>query len=676
MDGPQKANAGHPGTAMALAPVGWTLYTKAMRHNPANPRWDNRDRFILSAGHACILQYSLLHLCGYDLSRDDLMHFRQWGSKTPGHPEFFYHMPGGKEHQPYTPGIEITTGPLGQGFANGVGFAAAEAWLAAHFNKDGFPVVDHHVYAICSDGDLMEGVSQEAASIAGHLKLGKLIYFYDDNHITIEGDTQLAFSESVDERFEAYQWHVQRLSDPNNLEELEQAIARAQKDPRPSLIIVRSHIAYPAPHAQDTAEAHGAPLGPEEVAATKKILGLPEDQEFYIPDEVQALAGKIKARGQKQEDEWKEMFSRYEQQYPELAKQYRQFMRRELPDGWDKDLPVFPADAKGMATRESGGKVIQALAKGVPNLIGGSADLAPSTKTLMDKSAFQSDTPGGRNFHFGIREHAMTSMLNGMVAHGGVFAFGATFFIFSDYLRPALRLAALSHIPIILVFTHDSIGLGEDGPTHQSIEQLASLRAMINCSVVRPADANEVREAWKAALVHHDGPVLLVLSRQGVPTYDRSKLGPAEDLHKGAYILAEAEVPWAEGTRHGEPEVILIASGTEVSVCMEARELLQKDGVPTRVVSMPCWEFFEQQSKEYQETVLPPRVKPRVVVEAAAGFGWERWIGRRGGQVVMHTYGASAPSKVNMEKFGFTAQKVMEEAKATMARWDIFDESL
>ncbi len=675
MDGPQKANAGHPGTAMALAPVGWTLYTKAMRHNPTNPHWDNRDRFILSAGHACILQYSLLHLCGYAISRDDLMHFRQWGSITPGHPEFFYSQPDtGHEH--YTPGIEITTGPLGQGFANGVGFAAAERWLAAQFNRDGFPVVDHYVYAICSDGDLMEGVSQEAASIAGHLKLGKLIYFYDDNHITIEGDTELAFTENVEGRFEAYGWHVQRVEDFNSMEEMEQAIARAQKDDRPSLIIVRSHIAFPAPHAQDTAEAHGAPLGKDEVAATKKLLGIPENEEFYIPAEVNALADKIKARGQKQEDDWNEMFARYEQQYPDLARQYKAWMKRELPEGWDKDLPVFPADPKGMATRESGGKVITALAKAVPNLIGGSADLAPSTKTLMDKSAFQPQTPGGRNFHFGIREHAMASMVNGMVAHHGVYAFGATFFIFSDYLRPALRLAALSRIPSILVFTHDSIGLGEDGPTHQSIEQLASLRAMLNCTVIRPGDANETREAWKAAVLHKDGPVLLVLSRQAVPTFDRTKMGPAEDLHKGAYILAEAEVPWGDGTKLGEPEVILIGTGTEVSVCLEARELLQKDGVPTRVVSMPCWEFFEQQSKDYQDTVLPPKVKPRVAVEAGAGFGWERWIGRRGSQVVMHTYGASAPPKVNMEKFGFTAQKVMEAAKAAMARWDLFDEVL
>ncbi|GMU55949.1 MAG: transketolase [Candidatus Xenobia bacterium] len=676
MDGPQKANAGHPGTAMACAPIGWTLYSKTMRHNPANPHWHNRDRFILSAGHACILQYSLLHLCGYAISRDDLMKFRQWGSITPGHPEFFYHLEGDKPPAHYTPGIEITTGPLGQGFANGVGFACAEAFLAAKFNREGFPVVDHYVYALCSDGDLMEGVSQEAASLAGHLKLGKLIYFYDDNHITIEGDTQLAFTENVDQRFEAYGWHVQRLASPNDLEELEQAIARAQKDPRPSLISVRTHIAYPAPHAQDTAESHGAPLGPEEVAATKKILGLPTDQEFYIPSDVAQMTAAIKARGQKAEQEWSEMFARYRQQYPDLAREYEQWMRRELPAGWDKDLPEFPADPKGMATRESGGKVLTALARAVPNLIGGSADLAPSTKTLMDKSAFQSETPSGRNFHFGIREHAMAAMINGMVAHKGVFAFGATFFIFSDYLRPALRLAALSHIPNILVFTHDSIGLGEDGPTHQSIEQLPALRAMINCSVIRPCDANETREAWKAAMLHHTGPVLLVLSRQAVPTLDRTNLGAAEELHKGAYVLAEAEIAWGDGTQHGEPELILVASGTEVAVCLEARKLLQEQGIPTRVVSMPCWEFFEQQPVEYQEQIFPPKVKPRVAVEAAAGMGWERWIGRKGGQVCMTTYGASAPSKTNMEKFGFTAQKVVDEALSTRARWGMYEDPL
>ncbi|MEW6277633.1 MAG: transketolase [Candidatus Eremiobacterota bacterium] len=664
MDGPQRANAGHPGTAMACAPIGWVLYDRVMRHNPANPRWDNRDRFILSAGHACILQYSLLHLCGYGVSREDLMSFRQWGSITPGHPEHFYTRPGAEPQGHHTPGIETTTGPLGQGFANGVGMAVAERFLAQHFNRDGFPVVDHHVYALCSDGDLMEGVSQEAASLAGHLRLGKLIYFYDDNHITIEGDTGLAFSENVDQRFEAYGWHVQRLDGPNDLDALEAAIQRAQADPRPSLISVRTHIAWPAPHAQDTAEAHGAPLGKDEVAATKKILGLPPEEDFYIPSQLAELTERIRQRGARVEQEWRDMFARYEMQYPELAAEYHRWMNRELPAGWDADLPVFPADPKGMATRESSGKVLVALSKKLPNLVGGSADLAPSTKTLMDSSSFQAETPAGRNLHFGIREHGMTAMLNGMVLHGGLFAFGATFFIFSDYLRPALRLAALSRIPILLVLTHDSIGLGEDGPTHQAVEHLAALRAMINCTVIRPCDANEAREAWKAALTHDEGPVALVLSRQAVPTLDRAsapdraQVASAELLHRGAYVLAEAA--------GGDPQVLLIASGSEVAPCLAARDLLQKEGIPTRVVSMPCWEFFDRQPAEYRASVLPPSVKARVAVEAGAGLGWERYVGERGGMVVMSTYGASAPSRTNMEKFGFTPDNVAAEARRVL----------
>lgn len=649
MDGPQQANSGHPGTAMALAPLGWSLYGRAMRHNPVNPKWPNRDRFVLSCGHACILQYSLLHLCGYELSREDLRAFRQWHSKTPGHPENWV-----------TPGVETTTGPLGQGISNAVGMALAERWLASHFNRPGHEIVDHYTYVICSDGDLMEGVASEACSLAGHLKLGKLICFYDDNKITIEGETHLAFTEDVDKRFESYGWHVQRLDDPNDLDVVVKALEAAKADPRPSMISVRTHIAFPAPNAIDTHQAHGAPLGDKEIQATKSILGLPPEEKFYVAPELKELQDRIKARGAEQEAAWNKAFDAYAQVHPELAQQFKLFHSGKLPDGWDADLKPFEA-GKGVATRVSSGKVINQLAGRIPNLLGGSADLAPSTMTLMDGVDSQAaEHSGGRNLHFGIREHGMGSIVNGMLLHGGVRAFCATFFVFSDYMRPAVRLAALIGLPAIYVWTHDSIGLGEDGPTHQAVEHLASLRAMPNMWVIRPADANEVLEAWKVALQSEKSPVALVLSRQGVPTLDRSLYASAEGVRKGAYVLAEAE--------GGAPRCLLIGTGSEVQHCLKARELLQSEGVPTRVVSMPCWELFEQQPPEYRQAVLPSGVSARVAVEAGCSFGWERWIGERGATVCVDRYGASAPWETNMQKYGFTAENVVAVAKSVLGK--------
>ncbi|MBI3927105.1 MAG: transketolase [Armatimonadetes bacterium] len=644
MDGPQQANAGHPGTGMACAPIGWTLYGRIMKHNPRNPHWPDRDRFILSAGHACILQYSLLHLTGYELPLEELRNFRQWGSMTPGHPEVHH-----------TPGVETTTGPLGQGISNAVGMALAERFLGAHFNRPGHEIVDHYTYALVSDGDAMEGVSNEACSLAGHLRLGKLIVFYDDNHITIEGETRLAFSENVDDRYRALGWHVQRLDSPNETEALEKAVEAARRDPRPSLISVRTHIAYPAPQAQDTAEAHGAPLGEEEVRRTKEILGLPPDKSFCIPDEVYDFAHRCIERGRKAEEEWTERFAAYQREHPELARDWQRCQKGELPEGWDRDLPEFEP-GKGTATRNSSGKVLNALAPRIPNLIGGSADLAPSTKTLMSCTEAQSaENHAGRNLHFGVREHAMAAMLNGMALHGGVIPFGATFFIFSDYMRPAIRLACIMGAPLIYVWTHDSVGLGEDGPTHQAIEQLPALRAIPNMTLIRPCDANEVREAWKAALLHRTGPVGLVLTRQDVPTLDRGQLGPAQGLHRGAYVLAEAQ--------GGPARVLLIASGSEVHTALAARDILQREGVPTRVVSMPSWELFQAQDAAYQDEVLPPGVIARVAVEAASPFGWERWVGRSGRVVGMRRFGASAPWKTNMQKFGFTGDNVAAAAR-------------
>jgi transketolase len=645
MDGPQQANSGHPGTAMALAPLGWTLYGRIMKHNPANPKWTDRDRFILSCGHACILQYSLLHLCGYDLSLADLKNFRQWHSKTPGHPESWI-----------TPGVETTTGPLGQGISNGVGFAVAERFLGAHFNRPDHNIVDHHTYVICSDGDLMEGVASEACSIAGTLKLGKLICLYDDNKITIEGETHLAFTEDVDARFRAYGWHVQRLDSPNDLLAVQKAIEAAQADERPSLISVRTHIAFPAPNAIDTHQSHGAPLGATEIEATKTALGLPPKETFYVPDELNALRDDIKARGANHESDWNARFAAYRQAHPELAAEYDRWQAGQLPEGWDSQLKAFEA-GKSLATRVSSGQVINMLCNQLGNWLGGSADLAPSTMTWMNGIESQThDTPHGRNFHYGIREHGMGSIANGMLLHGGVRVFCSTFFVFADYMRPTVRLASMMKLPVAYVWTHDSIGLGEDGPTHQAVEHLASLRAIPDFTLIRPGDANEVLESWRYAVQHH-GPTGLVLSRQNVPTLDRSQYASAEGLHKGAYILKEASA---------EPKVILMATGSELQLIVKAQEVLEAEGVPTRIISFPSWEIFARQSAEYRASVLPRGVKAKVAVEAGSSFGWDRWIGEDGGTVTIDTFGSSAPSALNMEKFGFTVDNVVKTAKSLL----------
>lgn len=653
MDGPQQANSGHPGTAMACAPIGWTLYGRVMKHNPADPKWPDRDRFILSCGHACILQYSLLHLTGYAVSRDDLINFRQWDSPTPGHPEVGW-----------TPGIETTTGPLGQGFATAVGMALAERFLAATFNKEGHKVVDHYTYVLASDGDLMEGIASEAASLAGHLGLGKLIAFWDDNHITIEGATDLAFTENIDAKFEAMGWHVQRLGDDlvNDLDAIEKVLEAAKADPRPSLISARTHIAYPSPNMVDTSKSHGSPLGKEEIALTKKVLGLPPEETFYIPAETSELREEIKGKGAKAQQDWDSLMASYEKEHPELAKQYRQWLSGELPNGWDQGLPQFE-DGKAMATRVSSGEVLQSLAKNLPNLIGGSADLADSTKTLMKVAKSQSqDEPTGRNMHYGIREHAMAALVNGAELHGGVIPFGATFFVFTDYMRPSLRIAALSHVRSIFVLTHDSIGLGEDGPTHQAIEHLPSLRAMPNMTEIRPCDAHETREAWKAAIAHKGGPVLLVLSRQDCPTLSRGgELASAEGLAQGAYVLREGKDP-------GKLDGILIASGYEVHPTLEAQALLEKEGLSVRVVSMPSWALFAKQDKAYRDQVFPPSVRRRLSVEAAATFGWERYTTDEGASHGIDRFGASAPWDTNMEKFGFTGPVLAEKFQTLITK--------
>jgi transketolase len=638
MDAVEKANSGHPGTAMALAPLGYLLYTRFLRHNPADPSWPGRDRFVLSNGHACILQYSLLFLTGYGLSLDDLKAFRQWDSSTPGHPELGV-----------TPGIELTTGPLGQGFANSVGMAMAADYLSRRFDREDHRLFDQRIVTICSDGDLMEGLSHEAASLAGHLKLGRLIVLHDDNRITIEGPTSLAFTEDVLKRFDAYGWHTQALEDAEDLAAMGKALETARRDPRPSLIRVRSHIAHPAPNAHDTAAAHGAPLGEKEVRATKEVLGFPPDEAFHVPPEVLAHCGDARARGEKMQAEWEERLRAYRMAFPDDAAELERCLAGELPEGWNKELPKFEASPKGMATRASAGKVLAALMERIPNLVGGSADLSPSTATLQPKLGTFGDAEGiPRNVHFGVREHAMGAILTGMALHGGVIPFGATFLIFSDYMRPAIRLAALQERRAIYVFTHDSIGLGEDGPTHQPIEHLASLRAIPNLTLIRPADANEARHAWIAAL-EREGPTALVLSRQSVPTLDRRELGPAE-------------------ANFGAPEVILMASGSEVAVALEARSRLEAQGVPTRVVSMPSWALFEEQERKYRDHVLPPSVKARVAVEAASPMGWRRWVGDLGEVVGIDVFGASAPSAVNMEKYGFTPEHVAHRATLALGR--------
>ncbi len=647
MDAVEKAKSGHPGTPMALAPLAYLLYSKVLKHNPADPQWPDRDRFVLSCGHASMLLYSSLFLFGYGLSLDDLKQFRQWGSRTPGHPE-----------HGHTPGVETTTGPLGQGIANAVGMAIAERHLAAVFNKPGHEVVDHYTIGICSDGDLMEGMSHEAASLAGHLGLGKLIFFYDDNHITIEGSTDLAFSDDTAERFQAYHWHVQKVADANDLAALEQAaIAAKAETTRPSLIIVRSHIGYGAPTKQDKASAHGSPLGKDDIAGAKRFYGWPENETFRVPSDALDHAREAVGRGRTAQAAWDTKMAAYAKAFPELSQQLRAAWAGALPDGWEKSLPQFTPKDGDMATRAASGKVINALAPVVKTLIGGSADLAESTLTLMTKEEdFEAATPAGRNMHFGIRELGMSAVLNGMYLHGGVRPYGASFLVFTDYARPALRLAALMGIAPIWVFTHDSIGLGEDGPTHQPIEHLASLRAIPNMTVLRPCDAAETAAAWEAALKQTTGPIIMALTRQKLPTLDRTVMAPASNLARGGYVLAEAQ--------GGKPRAILIGTGSEVSICLAARELLEKEGIATRVVSMPCVEYFEKQPATYRDTVLPPAVTIRVSVEAGVTMGWEKWVGAKGAMIGIERFGASSPYEKIYQELGLTSDKVAERVRA------------
>lgn len=641
----EKANSGHPGMPMGTAALAYVLWTRFLRHNPANPDWHGRDRFVLSAGHGSTLLYSLLHLTGYDLSMEELKNFRQWGSKTPGHPESHV-----------TKGVETTTGPLGQGFANGVGMAIAERFLAAHFNRSGHEIVDHYTYAIVSDGDLMEGVSHEAASLAAHLKLGKIIFFYDDNHITIDGTTDLTFTEDRAGRFKAYGWHVQVLPDGNDIEAIERAVVEArEEEDRPSLIAARTHIGYGSPNKQDSPSAHGEPLGEKEIVETKKNLDWPTEPAFFLPEEALEHFRKAIEKGKQLEEEWRERFDSYEKTHPELARKWDLWMSEDLPAGWDKDIPVFGADSSPIATRAASGKVLNAIARSLPNMVGGSADLAPSNKTLIDREGhFRWGDYRARNFHFGVREHGMGSILNGMALHGGVIPYGGTFLIFSDYMRPSIRLAAMMGLRIVYVFTHDSIGLGEDGPTHQPVEQLASLRAIPNLTVVRPCDANETAEAWRLALKHKEGPVALALTRQKIPVLNGKTNAAAAGLHQGAYILSDAG--------DGKPDVILIASGSEVHIALDAAEAIEGKGVSVRVVSMPSWELFDRQPEEYRNRVLPPEVEARVGIEAGATQGWHRYLGGQGEMIGIDRFGASAPSHVLYEKFGITSERVVQKA--------------
>ena len=665
IDAVQQANSGHPGAPMGLAPVTYCLWQEFLRYDPEDPKWLNRDRFVLSNGHASMLLYAMLHLAGVrDVSKDgkvlkelavpmeEIKRFRQLGSRTPGHPESHI-----------TTGVETTTGPLGQGVGNSVGMAIASKWLAANFNRPGFEIFDFNVYAMCSDGDLMEGLGGEAASLAGHLKLSNLCWMYDNNHITLDGPADWSFSEDVATRFIGYGWNVTRVADANDLDMLARAFETFQKTTdRPTLIIVDSHIGYGSPHKQDSNAAHGEPLGEEEVRLTKKFYGWPEDAKFLVPEGVREhFQDGIGKRGNAARAQWEKTFAAYSQKYPELADRLHRMQRRELPDGWDKNLPTFPADAKGIATRESSGKVLNALAQNVPWLIGGSADLATSNKTTLKFEGagdFQAGDYAERNLHFGVREHVMAASVNGLTV-SGIRAFGATFFNFSDYMRASIRLAALMEAPSIFVFTHDSIGVGEDGPTHQPIEQLASLRAMPNLIVLRPGDANEVVEAWKIIAQLQHEPAALVLTRQSVPTFDRTKYGAASGTAKGAYVLADAA--------SGKPEVILIGTGSEVALCVEAYEKLKAEGVQARVVSMPSQEIFEQQDAAYKESVLPSSVTARVSVEMAATFGWERYVGLKGRKIGMHRFGASAPLKDLLKFFGFTADAVVAEARKAIA---------
>ena len=645
VDGVQTANSGHPGLPMGTAAIAYTLFTRHLKHNPANPNWADRDRFVLSGGHGSMLIYSMLHLTGYDLPLEELKNFRQWGSKTPGHPEYGL-----------TPGVETTTGPLGQGFSTAVGMAIAEAHLAGVYNKEDQKIVDHYTYAIVTDGDLMEGITAESASLAGHLKLGKLIFLYDDNEISIEGDTDVAFTEDVGNRFEAYGWHVIRLEDGNDVEAIDAAINAAKEDERPSIIICPTIIGYGLPNLAGTEKCHGSPPGEEELTAAKEAADWPVEPKFFIPEDVLPVFRAALDEGAKAEQAWNKILEGYTTAYPEAGAEFKRRMAGELPEDWDKDLILFPTDmAKGVATRNASGKVIQALAARIPELIGGSADLAGSTKTWIDGSDdFQAVTPHGRNFHWGVREFAMSAAVNGMNLHGGVIGYGASFVVFSDYCRSAIRTAALSHIPSIFVFTHDSIGLGEDGPTHQPVEHLPSLRAMPNLNVVRPADANETTAMWKLALRSKHTPTFFFLSRQNLPTFDREETACACNAERGAYVLKDFG---------DKPEIILMASGSEVELIWKAAESLHAEGKSVRVVSFPCWEAFEAQSQEYKDSVLPPAISKRVVVEAAIPMGWEKYVGDKGKIIGMNGFGASAPYKTLYQEFGLTVENVLAKAK-------------
>jgi transketolase len=664
VDAVQKANSGHPGLPMGAAPMAYVLWTRFLKHHPANPGWVDRDRFILSAGHGSMLLYSLLHLTGYDVSLEQIQRFRQWGSITPGHPE-----------RGLTPGVEMTTGPLGQGFGNGVGMAIAEARLAARYNAAGYDIIDHFTYAIVSDGDLMEGVASEAASLAGHLKLGKLVYLYDDNRVTLSAGTDITFTEDRARRFEAYGWHTQRVDDGNDVTAIEQAIRAARAETtRPSLILVRTHLGYGSPQKQDTFEAHGSPLGAGEVRSTKRNLRWPEEPPFLIPERALAHFRQAIDRGEQAERAWKSRFSAYAKAFPDLARELEQVLGGDLPADWDKDMPTFPPDAKGMATRVASGKVMNAIAPRVPALMGGSADLDPSTFTALTElgdfeaaGASALDRQGsegggwslaGRNLHFGVREHAMGAILNGLAAHGGTVPFGATFLIFSDYMRPPIRLAALMGLHVVYVFTHDSIALGEDGSTHQPIEQLAGLRSIPRLVVIRPCDANEAAVAWRVALETRDRPVALVLTRQPVPTLDRTQFAAADRLRRGAYVLADAP--------DAKPRLILIATGSEVGLIVAAAQKLRAQSVPVRVVSMPSWELFDAQPREYREAVLSPSIGARLAIEAGASQGWHRYVGDRGDVVGVDRFGASAPGTVLLREYGFTVDNVYRRALALL----------
>jgi len=662
----QEANSGHPGMPMGAAPMAYVLWTNFLKHNPRHPSWADRDRFLLSAGHGSALLYSLLHLTGYPLALEELKRFRQWGSKAPGHPE-----------HGETPGVESTTGPLGQGFATGVGMAMAERFLAETFNRPDLSLIDHYIYGIISDGDLMEGVASEAASLAGHLKLGKIIYLYDNNGISLAGETKLTFTEDVSRRFEAYGWQVLSVADGNDAAAIGRAILAARLETgRPSLISVRTHIGYGSPRKQDTFEVHGSPLGAEEVAATKKHFGWPAEPKFFIPEDSLNRFRQAVSTGEKAEQEWQKRASAYEKAYPDLFAQWQRQMKGDLPAGWEKAIPDFPPDPKGMATRAAGGKVLNALAARVPSLFGGSADLNPSTNTAMKgRGNFQSPSPreeavqgaesgtwgySGANVAFGVREHAMGSIINGAALHGGLLPFGSTFLVFSDYMRPAIRLAAIMKLQVTYVFTHDSIALGEDGPTHQPIEHLFSLRAIPNLTVIRPADANETAEAWKAAVARRQGPTALVFSRQNLPVIDRSRFAPAAGLSRGAYILADCAPD--------PPQAILIATGSEVHLALEAYERARQDGRRIRVVSMPSWELFDGQPEGYRNQVLPPEVPLRLSIEAGSTLGWHKYVGTRGETLGIDRFGASAPGKAVLEKFGFTVENILRKIEEPLRK--------